>query len=97
MKETPHFSDLTNSLLPRALEPELAKAEGSPETTEDKPYELTVEGEPGSPFTSASVEDEPNPLMEIVEEGMDAGGDPTTRKVPHDERSTVGTIAPSIT
>lgn len=96
MDETPHFSDLANSLLPRSLEPELPKAEGSPET-ERKPYELTAVDEPGVPVAPASAEDKKNPLLEIVEQGMDAGGgDPATRKVPHNERSTVGTIGPAI-
>ena len=95
MKETPHFSDLANSLLPRSLEPELPKAEGSPET-ERKAYKLTAVDGPGVPVAPASAENKPNALLDIVEQGMDAGGDPVTRKVPHNERSPVGTIAPAI-
>jgi hypothetical protein len=97
MKETPHFTDLTNSLLPRSLEPALPKAEGSPETTDREPYKLTAVDEPGPPFSPASAENKPNPLLDIVEQGMDAGGDSVARKVPDNQRSTVGTIAPPIT
>jgi hypothetical protein len=97
MNATTHFTDLTNSLLPRSLEPDLPKAEGSPETTERKPYELTAVDEPTPPFAPETVQEKDNPLLEIVEQGMDAGGDSVTRKVPNDERSTVGTIAPPIT
>src|SRR3954471_3752342 len=97
MKATPHFTDLSNSLLPRSLEPELPKAEGSPEPTEPKPYELTAVDQPAPPFAPETVHEKDNPLLAIVEQGMDAGGDPVTRKVPNDERSKVGTIAPPIT
>ena len=75
----------------------MPKAEGSPETTEREPYKLTAVDQPGPPVSPATAENDPNPLMDIVEQGMDAGDDPVARKVPNHQRSPVGTIAPPIT
>ncbi len=97
MKAPPPSPDLTKSLVPRSLDPALPKAEGSPEPTEPSPYKLTAVDEPGPPVSPASAENKPNPLLEIVEQGMDAGEDSVARKVPNNERSTVGNIAPPIT
>lgn len=97
MNETPQFSDLTHSLLPRSLDPALPKADGSPEITEREPYKLTAADQPGPPISPASAEDKPNPLLDIVEQGMDAGDEPVARKVPDPQRSTVGTLGPVIT
>lgn len=96
MHSTQQFTDLTSSLLPRSLDPELSKSEGSSEGTDLKSYKLTVADNPELDRASLDNENERNPLLDIVEAGVDAGGDPAVRKMPSEERSTAGTVGPAI-
>ena len=88
----------TTGLVPRSYEPQGAKAEDAPELTVAEPYKLEpVNDAAGTDVAPASAENEPNPLIDMVEERVIAPNDEVTRKVPDDHRSTVGTIAPAIT
>ena len=95
MNPTMPNPDLTKSIIPRSLHPEFPKAEDAPPPEFPEAYPLIAVDEPGTDSAPATAENEPNELLEMVEETV--MNDAVLRKVPNDERSKVGTEGPLIT